>query len=472
MHTPGGNPPKCGYESWLSATESLQQDVYAVCGILLATGEINMGNRVTQFCLRALPILLMMLGIAFLLFCVIQFWNLRDGVNDKTALGKLLSQGKGDEYISAKLDLYNRRADDIKTLLVYQLAIGGFITALQGLFAFFNVQNFTKQADDAMKKGNETVTKLESQGNAARRRVEVIASSAAKTESKAQRMLKSIEAQMPVFTQMDRVINAAVEQLQLLFREPDTLTDLYDTILPTDRQRITYYERSVAGLEFAELPQLKTKLANVYRGLAVFYASKCFKDLDQLKEKRWSEGPDVDRIRDKEDLTRARLYAEMARAKSENPFCVENDLGWMASRDGDLCLAAEHCRRSLALQPCQQRALTNLGITQLKQNNLAEAVVTLSRAKQLEIWETDRKDLKSRVHYNLACTLVRQAMHNTTQEEKLLAEALWELNEMLKYNTRGLLTCFDSDLKEDGDLHFLADKDRRGIASIREAMTT
>ena len=103
MHTPGGNPPKCGYESWLSATESLQQDVYAVCGILLATGEINMGNRVTQFCLRALPILLMMLGIAFLLFCVIQFWNLRDGVNDKTALGKLLSQGRATSILARSL---------------------------------------------------------------------------------------------------------------------------------------------------------------------------------------------------------------------------------------------------------------------------------------------------------------------------------------------------------------------------------
>jgi len=252
-----------------------------------------------------------MLGIALLLFCAIQLWNLRGGVDDRTALGKLLSQEKGGEYISAKLDLYNRRADDIRTLLVYLLAIGGFITTLQGLFAYFNVQNFTKQADDAMNKGRETLEKLERQGSEAMMRLEVIRSSAADTEHKAQEMLQSIEAQMPVFTQMDRVINAAVEQLQHLFSEPDTLTDLYDTILPADRQRITYYERSVAGLEFAELPQLKTKLANIYRGLAVFYAWKCFRDLAQLKDKEWPDGPDVERIRNKEDLTRARLYAEM-----------------------------------------------------------------------------------------------------------------------------------------------------------------
>ena len=270
-----------------------------------------MGNRLTRFCLRVLPMLGVMLGIALLLFCAIQLWNLRGGVDDRTALGKLLSQEKGGEYISAKLDLYNRRANDIRTLLVYLLAIGGFITTLQGLFAYFNVQNFTKQADDAMNKGRETLEKLERQGSEAMMRLEVIRSSAADTEHKAQEMLQSIEAQMPVFTQMDRVINAAVEQLQHLFSEPDTLTDLYDTILPADRQRITYYERSVAGLEFAELPQLKTKLANIYRGLAVFYAWKCFRDLAQLKDKEWPDGPDVERIRNKEDLTRARLYAEM-----------------------------------------------------------------------------------------------------------------------------------------------------------------
>jgi len=418
----------------------------------------------------------MMLGIALLLFCAIQLWNLRGGMNDRTALGKLLSQEKGDEYISAKLDLYNRRADDVKTLLVYLLAIGGFITTLQGLFAYFNVQNFTKQADDAMKRlteqGNETVKKLDSQGSEAIVRLEAIRRSAAEAESKAQGRLKSIEAQLPVFTQMDRVINAAVAQLQHLFSEPDTLTDLYDTISPVERQRITYYERSVAGLEFTELPQLNTSLANIYRGLAVFYASKCFKDLAQLKEKGWSDGPDVERIRNKEDLTRARLYAEMGRAKSENPFCVENDLGWMASVDGDLRSAAEHCRRSLALQPRQQRALTNLAITQLKQNDLTEAVTSLREAKQFELWERNRRDLKSRVHYNLACTLVRQAEQDVKQEGKLLAEAFSELQEMLKYNTTGLLAFFDLDLKENGDLWLFASRDSfaPAIASIREAM--
>ena len=326
--------------------------------------------------------------------------------------------------------------------------------------------------DDAMNKGRETLEKLERQGSEAMMRLEVIRSSAADTEHKAQEMLQSIEAQMPVFTQMDRVINAAVEQLQHLFSEPDTLTDLYDTILPADRQRITYYERSVAGLEFAELPQLKTKLANIYRGLAVFYAWKCFRDLAQLKDKEWPDGPDVERIRNKEDLTRARLYAEMARAKSENPFCVENDLGWMASLEGDLGLAAEHFRRSLALHPCQQRALTNLGIAQLRQNNLTEATVSLKQAKQFDLWETGRRDLKSRVHYNLACALVRQAAQDTTQEHRLLGEALSELQEMIKYNTCGLLRSFDLDLKEDGDLWLLASRDSfaPGMASIRRAM--
>lgn len=437
-----------------------------------------MGNRLIRFSLRALPVLGMMLGIALLLFSAIQLWNLKDAVNDQISLRKLMSQGKVDEYFSAKLDLYNRRADDIKTLLVYLLAIGGFITTLQGLFAYFNVQNFTKQAGDAMKglveQGNETMKKLESQGSEAMISLGAIRSSAAEAESKAQERLRSIETQLPVFTQMDRVINAAVAHLQHLFSEPDTLTDLYDTILPTERQRITYDEWSVAGLEFTELPQLNASLANIYRGLAVFYASKCFKDLAQLKDKQWREGPDVERIRSKEDLTRARLYAEMARAKSENPFCVENDLGWMASVDGNLRLAAEHCRRSLALQPRQQRALTNLAITQLKQNNLTEAIASLRQAKQFEIWETERRDLKSRVCYNLACTLVKQAEQDVTHREKLLGEALSELQEMLEYNTLGLLEYFDLDLKQDGDLRLLASTDSfaPGLSLIRDGMLT
>src|SRR5687768_14969522 len=55
---------------------------------------------------------------------------------------------------SAKLDLLNKRADDTRNLLVYLLAVGGFITALQGLFAYFNVQNFRREAEDAIKRLN------------------------------------------------------------------------------------------------------------------------------------------------------------------------------------------------------------------------------------------------------------------------------------------------------------------------------
>lgn len=447
-----------------------------------------MFTRFSQLFTRFLPLVGVIAGIAIVVFALSQWWYVRDAVNDGAQLQEILKKGKADEYFSAKLDLYNRRADDVRNLLVYLLAIGGFITTLQGLFAYFNVQNFNKQAEEAMKKldtqgsktvedlktlGNDAVSRLAKQGDEAVKNLEAIRVSAEAAEAKAQQRLKSVEEQLPVFAQMDRVIKAAVSQLELFFKEPDTFTDIFDTTTSMDRQRIVYYERSVAGLEFTELPQLNKSLANIYRGLAIFYASKQFKELAVVKERGWTDGPEVERLNGKEDLARARFYAELARRKSDNPFCVENDLGWMAAREGNLDLSAEHCRRSLALEPNQQRALTNLAICQLRRKDYREAITLLRKAKACEFWELDRRDLKSRVCYNLACALARFAKENPPEEGRFLDEALVELDEMLDYPVDGLREFLEDDLKNDGDFApLMADPVRRPlIEAIRARMT-
>jgi hypothetical protein len=398
-------------------------------------------------------------------------------VNDAATLRKLLAQGKADEYLSLKLDLYNRRAEDTRNLLVYLLAIGGFITTLQGLFAYFNVQIFTRQADETVKKlveqnreaaqrleaeGHDAVARLESEGSKAMIRLKEIRSAAEAAKLKSNERLKSVELQLPVFAQMDQVIKEAVDQLQRFFKEPDTLTDSYESLSPLERQKIIHYEQSVAGLEFTELPALRKNLASIYRGLSVFYASKHFDGAAALR--KLGNGCPTGCLvtlpfNDREDLARARMYAEIARGKSDNPYCVENDLAWMALQERSHAIAEEHCRRSLACYPNQQRALSNLGISLFWQRKFGEAINVLRQANGYEVWEAERTDLKSRVHYNLACALVKSA-EEAKEPGPLLKEAITELQLVLDYSTAGLLRHFDEDTRENGDLWALMSSGR------------
>jgi tetratricopeptide (TPR) repeat protein len=381
-------------------------------------------------CAQVLPAFLIVVGTAVLLFAISQWWVAQSAQLHDERLVDILRTGKGEEYFNAKVELLNKRAEDVRNLLVYLLAIAGFVTAAQGLFAYFNVQNFTKQADAA-------VTDLEE-----------IRKSAEEAESQGQERLRQIQLKAPVFAQMDCVIEDAVKKLALLFQDPDGLVDLYDKIGHIDRQRIMYYETSVAGLESVELARFKPALASIYRGLCVFYAAKYFSQRQAAKNAARPE-PVSD------DLHRARMYAELAREQNLNVFCIENDLGWVESKEGQLAVAEEHFNRSLALHPTQQRAGTNLGIVYIKQKKYGDAVLVLRRALAARYWEVTKETLRSRPCYNLACALTRVAEIDVAKRAELLDEACCLLEEAINYDTTGMQSSFQDDTAEAGDLGLL-----------------
>ena len=72
----------------------------------------------TGLCARGLPVLGLGVGIAVLLFSLTQWWNVKDTLNDQVRFEEILKLGKADAFLNAKLDLYNKRADDTRSLLV------------------------------------------------------------------------------------------------------------------------------------------------------------------------------------------------------------------------------------------------------------------------------------------------------------------------------------------------------------------
>ena len=402
-----------------------------------------MWSMVVRLSVRLLPLVGVCVGVALVLFAFEQIWYVSKTVNDQQQLAAILARNKGDEYFNAKIDLYNRRADDTRNLLVYLIAIGGFITTLQGLFAYFSVQNYTKQADEAVKKLSE------------------FRASAEKSELDAQQRLRTIEEKAPLFSQFDAVINKAVDQLLGFFGESDTITERYVTIPPLEREEIRYYERGIAGLEVLEVPAMNQKLADIFRGLSIFYASKFFDEQKKFAAmKAASAGKgfiEPDYFRSKDDLNRAKFYAEIARNKTQHPFCIENDLGWIAAQEGGALEAETHFQASLALHPNQQRASTNLAISFILRGKVDDAIPLLEAAKRCTYWEIQRKDLKSKPCYNLACAFARKAAAESDipKQDTYLARAYLELVEMMKYDIQGVKESYLDDIRPGGDLAIL-----------------
>src|SRR5258708_3784832 len=65
------------------------------------------------------------------------------------------------ELVRAKLDSISKDADNVKWLLSTVVLFAGVLTTAQGVLAFFAVQNYVKQADDAMKRVTDAVAKTE-----------------------------------------------------------------------------------------------------------------------------------------------------------------------------------------------------------------------------------------------------------------------------------------------------------------------
>lgn len=193
-------------------------------------GKSGSGRRDGARAFRTLLPVGLALGAAFVLG--IAFWIVIDSVQASPPL----PAGSADtklEFLRERLEHYDRRARDTQWILGALLAAGALFTLLQGVFAYFSVQNFNTQAEAGIRRIDTSRQELETDF---RRRMA--------------RLRRKIVRQLPLASNMESSLNEALRILDTHFQDANWYEGLYDNLSKEDRQSILFPERTLAGFAF------------------------------------------------------------------------------------------------------------------------------------------------------------------------------------------------------------------------------
>lgn len=277
------------------------------------------------------------------------------------------------EVLERRIEELESDAEAVRDLLTLLLIIGGFYTALQGVFNYYSVQNFTKQAESELGRIKE--------------------------------MVSDVQGRFPMFAEIERRRREAFDDLAAAL-PTDWRDQGYLALDIETRQRIFSLESFVA-LEFSVSPDRRVA-QNLYN-LGRFYQSKYV----SVSEPR----------RDPFDLDRAEYYLRLAMTGAERPHHVLNELGLIYvefrkrpnETDEDRLrrfdIAVKYFERSRTINSRQQRALYNLALVEFHRKDFPAAQRLLETAvNTLLIWEDGPdEDMLCHARYNLACTYCRRA---------------------------------------------------------------
>lgn len=217
------------------------------------------------------------------------------------------------DYLKDRLELYDRRARDLQWILAALLATGALFTLLQGVFAFVSVQNFNSTVDATLRKASDAAAKIDSTRaeleTQFQRRIVAVEDEA---KSRIEDLRKKLEAQFPIAGRIEDSLNDALWLLDGYFQDADWYEDLYDKLQPNQRQQIVFHEKVIAGFASLNVPRLDEPLSRAFRGLGSFYTSR------------------FRRVKDSDDLDRAKFYFSLAIHRSSTEFVAQNMLGYIA----------------------------------------------------------------------------------------------------------------------------------------------
>jgi hypothetical protein len=290
-----------------------------------------------------------------------------------------------------RLDALRARAADIQLFVTILLGLGTLYAAAQALFSYFNVQALVKAARDEAEKQAEKQAKEWSE------------------------FQDLVHKQFPRFVGMDEVRTSILGQLNAILRTKDADENLFNRLEVEKRQRVYFYEKSIAGLEFLNLNQTEEDSVKVFRGLGRFY-------IDKYIHLQKFEG----RI-SKDDLDRGEFYLQLALARKNDDYRVLNDQGKVQADIYSNNTAAKALwKQSLAKDSGQQRAFYDLGTLSFQTGDYDKAVDFLREGTKRNRWEEERNAAnEGNLYFNLACALSNQAVKNgAAQPETEAIEAL------------------------------------------------
>jgi len=287
---------------------------------------------------------------------------------------------KSKDDLKKQLDSVSDQASHTQWLLSVILGTVGLLALVQGLFAFFSAQNYTTQAENAIKRAKEAVDAAEAAEKEAKKKGDDVG---AKIEAKFPMLADAESALAEAFGQLGKLTPALVDSDKNVYANSDPLT----------RQKIFAIE-TISAIQFVSPVNRGKELAGKLRLLGKFYAGKFSSDGQHLQV----------------DFERAYYYFDLAAQMSHRGFSALNDLGWLwafVAIPPDPDKGRAHFEESLRSKPNQQRAPYNLGTMVFEKGDrkrLEEARGYLLKAKQQPNWETSpNAAMASHIDYNLAC---------------------------------------------------------------------
>ena len=298
--------------------------------------------------------------------------------------------------LKAQLDYYEKRVDDLQRLASAMLLISTLFAAVAGITTYINVNQSVEKMSMLVSSAEKELSEAKIKADSALQRLD---KELAEIHDRAEEEMTEIRREFPMFGYMNHVITRIVSEVRALL-DPDfllpsvTKTEIFRQLAPEKRQRILFYEKTVAALSLMDLRAYATEMAKIYRGLGLFFGSKAY-----------SYGQTVN----DEDLEKATFYFDRANRVDVDSAATLNDMAYFIlnpQNPNSLIKAEEILRRSLDLLDNQQRARMNLAYIKIIRRDYEEAASILEEALRRTSWETGNDaphpyDIK----YNYACAL-------------------------------------------------------------------
>ncbi|HLN02970.1 MAG TPA: hypothetical protein VK335_27015 [Bryobacteraceae bacterium] len=299
--------------------------------------------------------------------------------------------------LKAQFDYLERRADDLQRLASILLLFSTLFAAVAGISTYLNVNQAVERAGTLAESAEKHFSDARSRADSALERLDHMLS---EVRAKADDEIAEIRREFPMFGYMNHVISRILAEFSALL-DQDFLSssstgrvDLFNQLSPEKRQRVFFYEKSVAALAMMDMRAYSDEMSRIYRGLGLFFGSRAYSDANRVSES---------------DLERAVFYFERANRVGTESAAIYNDMAFFMidGRRPELWPRAEEIlRRSLDLLDNQQRARLELSYIFVKRRDYSAAEQIAREALNRSSWETGNDPPRNdKMHYNCACAL-------------------------------------------------------------------
>ena len=211
---------------------------------------------------------------------------------------------------------------------------------------------------------------------------------------------KEIEKDFPMFGRVHQNFGRVLAELTSACQSLRTEDDTYERLTGQERQRILFYENTVADTVLLDTRYFTAELSEIYRLLGLFYGSK------------YAGARLKDPAAAMDDLDRARFYFDKAISFDSKRYVLYSDAGHFTMYPGDSTLeeiSREYLLRAAELGPSKQKAQINLALLELDKRP-DKALERLTKALSCtEYHEEKSKPKHHHVKYLQACAYTQQA---------------------------------------------------------------